>query len=301
MTSLRWAALVLTTTCAVLMSAALVSGCASLTESSAASTPAPVVPASTVRVAYGTEPDQFGDLYLPATSARAIPVVVMIHGGGWHQKRDLTYFAPLAQSLVDRGVAVWNIEYRRTGGAGGWPMTLADANDAVEALAGTVQGAAGGRLDLARVHLAGHSAGGQLAAYVASRHNLPTSAPGAQPNIRAVSLTTMAGVFDLSRAYSAGDRFLPAFLGAPADVPDRYAVASPILHLPLGLRVNALHGALDLTVPADQSTRFVDAARIAGDPASVQILPFAGHGDFGNAMSPAWFVAHQTILESVFG
>ena len=108
-------------------------------------------------------------------------MVVMVHGGGWLEDHDLSYFEPLSQSLADEGVAVWNIEYRRVGGTGGWPATLADVDDATDALATSVQEAAGGRLDLEQVHLAGHSAGGHLAAWIAGRHTLPPEAPGAQP------------------------------------------------------------------------------------------------------------------------
>lgn len=253
-----------------------------------------------MHLSYGEDPDNFGILHLPEGDGPH-PVVVMVHGGGWLEEHDLSYFEPLAESLVDEGVAVWNIEYRRVGGTGGWPTTLADVDNATEALATSVQEAAGGRLDLDRVHIAGHSAGGHLAAWIVGRHTLPPDAPGAQPRIRPASATLMAGVLDLSLAATAGhDGFVRGLLdGMPDDHPDRYSVASPIEHLPVGLPVTAIHGTADQTVDPVQSRAYVAAAQAAGDPAELHLLDGVGHGDFGNVDSPAWHAAEQIILDHV--
>lgn len=251
-----------------------------------------------VQVSYGDHADNYGHLYLPEGDG-PFPVVVMMHGGGWLEEHDLSYFEPLAQELVDEGLAVWTVEYRRVGGEGGWPTTLADVDDATEALATTVQEAAGGRLDLDDVHLAGHSAGGHLAAWVAGRHTLDDDAPGAQPEIVPVSATIMAGVTDLSLAATAGhDGFVRDLLGGmPDEQPERYLVASPIEHLPTGVAVTAVHGTADDTVDPVQSSNYVDAALELGDPAVLVPVDGAGHGDFGNVHSEAWARAKEIIVE----
>ncbi|MBF6482475.1 alpha/beta hydrolase, partial [Nocardia cyriacigeorgica] len=198
-----------------------------------------------LRISYGETDDNFGDLYLPAGSSGDLPVVVLVHGGGWEQVHDLSYTAVLAEDLVAHGVAVWNVEYRRVGGVGGWPTTLADVDDATESLATVVQQRAGGRLDLSRVHVAGHSAGGHLAAWLAGRHTIDgTDAPGADPKVRLAGATIMAGVLDLRLAAITGhDRFVRDLLGGmPDEQPDRYRIASPIEHLPVGLPVTVVHG-----------------------------------------------------------
>ncbi|NIL78292.1 MULTISPECIES: alpha/beta fold hydrolase [Rhodococcus] len=281
----------------------LASGCASPAAPTPTHTPAPspaLVPAESgpaMRLLYGPDADNVGDLYLPDNDADSLPVVVMVHGGGWQKALGSSYFAPISQAVADQGIAVWNIEYRR--GTGNWADTLADVDNATEALATTVQEAAGGRLDLDRVHVAGHSAGGQLAAWLAGRHTLPASAPGAQPRVTPKSATIMAGVYDMARAATiGGDRFVPAFLGGmPDQVPDRYRVASPIDHLPIDVRVSALHGDSDKTVSVNQSTVYVDAARAAGDPAELTVLPGVGHDDFVHSGSVAWTTAVDTITE----
>ncbi|MGU3435813.1 alpha/beta hydrolase family protein [Actinomycetes bacterium M1A6_2h] len=250
-----------------------------------------------LRVRYGADPSQFGDLYLPFTGS-SLPVVVMIHGGGWLQKYDLGYTGVLAQSLVRSGIAVWNIEYRRVGGTGGWPMTLADVDDAAEALPTLVQARAGGRLDLDRVHVAGHSAGGHLAAWLAGRHTLHAGAPGANPSVRIQSATTMAGVFDLVLAVTNGkDQFLRGLLGGgPNDVPDRYRIASPIDHLPIGLPLTAFHGDADRTVSPQQSLNYVAAATRLGDPADLRMIKGVGHGELADPRSPAWETVRAHIV-----
>ncbi|MGB6581980.1 MAG: hypothetical protein WBF34_29100, partial [Streptosporangiaceae bacterium] len=70
---------------------------------------------------YGPDPAQFGELWLPGGTSAA--TVVIVHGGFWRARYDLSLGRPLAADLVRRGYAVWNLEYRRAGAAGGWPAT----------------------------------------------------------------------------------------------------------------------------------------------------------------------------------
>lgn len=253
-----------------------------------------------LRIAYGSEPDTVGDLYLPSPglvsgSSERYPVVVLIHGGGWSQYRNLGQFAPQARQLAAAGVAVWNIEYRRLGGAGGWPVTLTDVADAVRALPTVVQQRAGGRLDLGRIHIAGHSAGGQLAAWVGGR----AAAGHGLPHIR--GLVLMSAVLDLRYAVNHGqDGFARRLLGGrPDEVPDRYQFASPIANLPAGTHITALHGGADPVVPVGQSSAYVEAARAAGNAAELHVLPGVGHAEFTDAGSPAWAAALAAILAQV--
>jgi acetyl esterase/lipase len=101
---------------------------------------------------YGDDPSQFGEL------SGAGPVAVLIHGGFWRDRYDLTLMEPLAADLVARGWAAWNIEYRRLGSGGGVPETLDDVAAAIDFLA-ELDG-----VDLSRVVAIGHSAGGSSCA-----------------------------------------------------------------------------------------------------------------------------------------
>ena len=125
--------------------------------------------------------------------------MILIHGGSWQARYGKIVMRGLAGDLARRGWAAWNIEYRRVGDGGGWPTTFQDVAAAVDHLA-DVQAP----IDLARVSVLGHSAGGHLALWAAGRENLPQGAPGALDGEPAVILRraiAQAGVCDLTGAY----------------------------------------------------------------------------------------------------
>src|SRR3989454_9799773 len=87
------------------------------------------VPAGARRIAYGSEPLQFGELRVPSTNGPH-PVAIVVHGGCWLAKLgdmderavSMEMIRPVAAALTDAGIATWNIEYRRLGNVGGgWP------------------------------------------------------------------------------------------------------------------------------------------------------------------------------------
>ncbi|MFG1796285.1 alpha/beta hydrolase family protein [Nocardia sp. NPDC049149] len=291
-------------TAGLAMAAMSTAGSKALDAATPVRTSSAAVPQATdtaLRIAYGPDPDNFGDLYLPAHGSGPHPVVVLIHGGGWSQNRTLAQFAPHAKGLADEGVAVWNIEYRRVNGAGGWPITLTDVEDAVAALPTVVQQRCANRLNLRRVHLSGHSSGGHLAAWAAGRLVSETGMVETLPQIRVRSATLMAAVLDLELAATRGrDGFVRRLLGGgPDEVPERYQAASPIEHLPIGVRTVALHGDQDRVVDLEQSRRYVAALTRAGGGADLQVLRGTGHGEFVDPASAAWAASRQTILDHV--
>lgn len=270
----------------------------------AASSPAlaALPPAAPKRLAYGAHASQWGDLYLPRGAGK-VPVIAIVHGGFWRERYTAELGVPLARDIVaNHPAAAWNVEYRRVGGGGGFPATLEDIAAAIDALAGPVQEVAKGRLDLSRVAAVGHSAGGHLVGWLASRHRLPSGAPGANPRLRLAGAVPQAGVLDLAdgAAQRLGDGAIDAFLGAKAEsVPDRVALASPIALLPAGVPVISVHGDADDTVPIRQSERYVAAARAAGDPARLVRLPGAGHFEVIDPADPAWRACKDAALEIV--
>ncbi|HYW09508.1 MAG TPA: alpha/beta hydrolase [Longimicrobium sp.] len=247
------------------------------------------------RVAYGADPLQFGELRLPAGSGAA-PVVVLIHGGCWLGEYDVSHTGQAAEALAGAGFAVWAIEYRRLGNpGGGWPGTFNDVArgvNHVRVLAGQFP-----RLDTARVVLAGHSAGGQLALWAASRRAGEEPGGGMPPRVAGV--VSLAGITDL-RAYAAGAgdcnaSVAPLLGGSPAEVPERYAAVSPVERVPLGVPARFVHGAGDAIVPVAQSRALVERMRAAGESAELTVVDGAGHFDVIAPRSRAW----QSVVDAV--
>ncbi|UVE96783.1 alpha/beta hydrolase [Dietzia sp. B32] len=242
-----------------------------------------------------TDGQTFGDLYLPDSANPALPVVVLIHGGGWRDSLGLAYMENHARDLASFDVAVWNVEYRRVDSGGGWPTTVADVCDAVDHLV-EVSARVDDRLDLRRVVVAGHSSGGHLALWVAGRARLPSSLPGSRPAVPVSGCVSLAGVADLLAAERAGDRYVHELLGGrPDDRRQRYVDASPTTHLPTGLPVVCVHGRDDKVVPPEQSEAYVRAARRAGDPARVSLVP-GGHDPWGDITGTVWHDTRDTLL-----
>ena len=214
---------------------------------------------------------QRAELHLPAGRGPH-PIVVTIHGGSWSTGVTKVVMRGLARDLTRRGYAAWNIEYRRIGRGegGGWPLTFVDVAAAIDHLR-----AVAAPLDLDQVTFYGHSAGGQLALWAASRGRLPDGAPGARPQIEPVAAVSAAGVNDLAQAYRDAPGGAVGWLmgGGPDEVPERYSVADPIALLPLAIPVLLVHGTDDATVSVRRSRNYAQAARARGGAAELLEIP----------------------------
>ena len=250
-------------------------------------------------VPYGSDASQFAELHLPEGDAAALPVVVVVHGGFWGAAYGLDLGTPLAKDLAQHGVAAWNIEYRRLGNGGGWPTTFLDVATATDALSTKGNTAAGGRLDLSRVAVVGHSAGGHLAAWLAARHKLGAGVIGASPAVSPVGYVSQAGVLDLVDGYRTNldGGAVAAFMGgSPTQHPDRYAQGSPYELLGLDVPGTLVHGLSDKIVPIEQSDRYAVRAKALGDPVTEVRLPGVDHFMLIDPTSAAWAACRSAAL-----
>ena len=250
--------------------------------------------AADLRIAYGEDPLQFGDLWLPHGPGPH-RLVVMIHGGCW--RADLPGLELMDYACADlraHGVAVWNIAYRRIGHeGGGFPGTFLDVGMAIDHLRRL---AAPHGLDLSRMAFSGHSAGGHLAVWALGRSRLaPTSPLYAADPLSARGAAPLAGIIDLAAYHDhgpdecGGPGVIDALVGAGArDVADTYADTSPPRLLPLGAPQTVISGALDHIVPSAFGAAYGRAAANAGD--AVQVIDFegAGHFELIDPTSQAW-------------
>jgi acetyl esterase/lipase len=219
---------------------------------------------------HGATARQVGEWWVPPTAGR-LPTVVLLHGGFWRPGYDLHLEDALAADLAGRGFLVWNVDYAPSSEP--WPATLADVAAAYDV---TFRGAYASRVDSDRVAVVGHSAGGHLALWLASRGRLPAGAPGAGRHVRPALAVAQAPVASLARASRAGlgGGAVDALVGGtPEQVPERYAVADPVALAPASVRTVLVHGVDDDVVPISQSE---DLLAGAGPLCSLTRVP-GGH------------------------
>jgi acetyl esterase/lipase len=212
------------------------------------------------REVYGGHPLQFVDLRVPPGPGPH-PVVFLIHGGCWLSSINLDNISMLAAALKGAGIATASVEYRRVGDEGGGaPGTFDDVEAAFDRLPSWAREH---RLDLSRLAIAGHSAGGHLALWLAGRRS---------DRIRGVF--ALAAVTDLEAASGkVCGNTVPRLLGATPD----YARYSPIARLPLKVPTWILEGDADTIVPASFGAAYEAKAREAGDRVVRRVFPGAGH------------------------
>ncbi|KQW87842.1 esterase [Massilia sp. Root418] len=254
-------------------------------------------------LAYGGAPSQFVELFKPAGPG-PFPVVILIHGGCW-----TVHFGGIAQmhnmagDLVKHGIAVWNVEYRRVDEeGGGYPGMYQDVATAVDRLR---QEADAHGLDLTRVVAVGHSAGGHLAQWAASRHRLPQSSPVWRAAPLAIpQVISLGGLADLRNEEqlikTSCERDMVQLTGLPSAArPDVFADTSPAELLPAGVRTVLVTGELDTVSPVRVAQDYARRARAAGDAAEVVVLPNASHYDEVAATSPAWVLVLGEIRKAL--
>jgi acetyl esterase/lipase len=239
-------------------------------------------------VAYGQHAQQRMEMRIP-TGSGPFPVAVLIHGGYWKPWWDSDLMDAMAVDLTARGYATCNIEYRRPSESN-WAATTSDVESAFGSLTTTPEAH---RLDLDRVVVLGHSAGGQLAVRMA--------ADTAAAPLRPALVVSLAGVLDLRTAdqRGLGDNAVSAALG------DRYSPASeihrrasPIERLPIGVPQLVVCGLDDEPDLLEISRHYSDRARVSND----QVATLESPGDHFAVIEPRseiWQLTAQWVAGMV--
>ena len=210
-------------------------------------------------ITYGSDPLQFAQLWLPENRLDPAPVVILIHGGCWLNAYGIDHTLAMSTALAQAGFAVWSLEYRRTGDAGGgWPGSFDDIKLGIDHLK-TLDDHP---LDLQRKALIGHSAGGHLALLAGSE---------TRDLMTVIGLAAITDIEDYSRGDNSCQTATPEFMGGNVDQQQqRYRNANPI-HRELHVSTHLLHGTEDSIVPLSQ-------ADVAG--AQQHQIVGAGHFDW---------------------
>lgn len=243
------------------------------------------------RVAYGSNPLHFGDLWLPP-SAGPHPVVILVHGGCWqaiYPGVELTHF--MADGLRSAGYAVWEIEYRRLGHEGaaypGMFNDVAEGTDHLRKIASTH------KLDMSRVVATGHSAGGHFALWLAARSHLPKASglfkgdPLPIHAVVGVAAITDIEVFATAGAHACGADTVSQLIDQPRRGKAGFADTSPA-ELKVPVKQWLVQGKDDKLVAAPLGHAYAEAKRKRGENIDVIDLPNAGHFELIAPWSAAW-------------
>lgn len=257
-------------------------------------------------VAYGTDPAQKMDVYLPAGFTGLRPGVALIHGGGW-QAGDKGFYAPAGRALAALGFVAFSLNYRLTPAAH-YP---AQADDVQRAVRWMRAHAADYRMDPARVGALGDSAGGHLSLILGTHDTRDNSeAALAAQSSRVQCVVDFYGPTDLTTALPAsphGDAqkysaqvIRDLFGGTPQEKPALARAASPLFSVDSkSAPTLIITGADDPLVAPEASERLADALRAAGVESVLAIIYKQGHGflqpgdpqTYG-AMSVEWLTRH---------
>lgn len=246
----------------------------------------------TARFSYGLDSLQFGELWIPENNTPHT-TVIMIHGGCWLSIYPGTELMDLiAEDLSQNGFAVWNIEYRRLGHNGsGYPGTFLDTANGADYI-GEI--ASEYDLPLDKVIATGHSAGGHLAGWLASRKKISEDSPlYSEDPVEIHGVISLAGINNLENyanygSAPCGDQTVEKLVNLEERGDDAYADTSPVEMLPIGIPFIEVNAAFDSPVPPFFGYQFIQSAEEAGDPAKHVLLEEAGHFEMIHSETDEW-------------
>ena len=228
------------------------------------------------RIQYGRDhPRQFMEC-IYRDGGRDRPVLVWIHGGGWHDDNLTPTYRPEAAlaALAEKGFFIACIEYRLAQHAP-FPACVEDCQKAVVYLKQHAQ-----ELGICpdRIALWGESAGAHVAAMTALRF-------GDMPQADVAAAVLWFCPSDLSRQLEQNSETdsVSLLIGCSArENPEAVRKACPITYAQkgAGTPILLMHGDVDELVGYEQSVDFHKALCAYGCPAQLVTVPGQGHGFF---------------------
>jgi len=247
------------------------------------------------------------DIYRPRHGKGPLPVVMMIHGGGWVGNAKEKALI-LALPYLEMGFVVVNVEYR--------VARISPAPAAVEdclcALHWIGRNAKQYDFDLSKLVVTGASAGGHLALTTAM---IPSSAgfdngcvhaddpdwtgPWSDVRPKVAAVINWFGITDVAEMLHGNDvrSYAVSWLGDGPDRDDLAKRVSPLTYVRAGLPpVLTVHGDADHVVPYSNATRLHEALNKAAVKNQLVTVHGADHGDFTPEQETQAFEAIYSFL-----
>jgi len=223
------------------------------------------------------------DIYMPASTKGKVPLVILIHGGGWlsnDKYADIGYMKKTVAGIISNGYALASIDYRFSTDAI-FPAQILDCNRAVSFL---YDNADKYGFDNSKFALIGFSSGGHLASLVGLSENNDITAfymPGTSISFSFKAVVDFYGPSELILFPGNNDEKSPESLligAAPLKRPDLAKAASPVTYVdkndPPFL---IIHGEQDALVDPKQSLLLKAWLDLAGVQNELVIVKDAPH------------------------
>lgn len=234
-------------------------------------------------VAYGSDPLQKMDVYLPSSrSADTTKSIILIHGGGWTDG-DKADFSPYVVQLQQKlpGYAVFNVNYRLA--ANGSNLFPAQEND-IKAAVEFIHGKRAEYNIADKFVFLGASAGGHLALLQGYKYHSPVKPKAIVSFFGPTDLTTLAATSPLA------GMILTQVTGATAAMnPTLYQQSSPATFVNAQIPPTMLlQGGADPLVPVAQSETLRNKLSTAGVPNEYVFYPTQSHGWTGDSLTDSF-------------
>jgi acetyl esterase/lipase len=218
------------------------------------------------------------DLYMPADAQGPLPVVLMLHGGGW-QRGNKSYMRESALAMAQHGFICMACEYRLNGESR-WPAQIHDVKAAIRWVRAN---AASRGMDATQILCEGHSAGAHLALLAAATPGVAAfSGAGGHPGVDE-SVAGVAAVYPPVRFHMPGEKLsgaTPVVSLIPEDASQEEAhAAGPIAYASAAFPPTLLlHGTVDKVVPPSASVNMYNVLVQAGAAVELHMLSGLPHG-----------------------
>jgi len=253
------------------------------------------------------------DVYTPAEAKGPLPVVIVIHGGGWVEGTKEERVLEMMPYL-QMGFAAVNVEYR----LGRVSLAPAAVEDCRCALHWVFAHAKEYNFDPQRVVLQGGSAGGHLALITGmltpaagfdrecrGTENYWSQAPGTSGDPRVAAIVNWFGITDvLDELHGPNAKgYAVVWLGNQANADEIAKRVSPINYVTSNTPpIITIHGDHDSLVPYSQAVRLHKALDAAKVPNQLVTVSGADHGGYTyDQNQKAWAAIRQFLQDNVKG